>query len=213
MVGLTLAVSSGLFALKLGLDRARGWSARRHIAELIADDPVAGFATSASGEVIFRNSAAEAQFGADSASMLQALSRVMLDPGGLLLEMQKDARAKGAALHDLVLAQRCLRVRVHQIDAERFLWRIEELPLGAALVPGETAPAPPPGSRQGDELESIPVPLLCFGRDGVLWSANRMARDLILQNEEQATVFHELFDGLGRPVSDWLSDVISGRLP
>ena len=213
MVGLTLAVSSGLFALKLGLDRARGWSARRHIAELIADDPVAGFATSASGEVIFRNSAAEAQFGADSASMLQALSRVMLDPGGLLLEMQKDARASGAALHDLILAQRCLRIRVHQVDAERFLWRIEELPLGAALVPGEAAPAPPPGSRQGDELESIPVPLLCFGRDGVLWSANRMARDLILQNEEQATVFHELFDGLGRPVSDWLSDVISGRLP
>jgi two-component system, cell cycle sensor histidine kinase and response regulator CckA len=26
-------------------------------------------------------------------------------------------------------------------------------------------------------------------------------------------MFHDLFEGLGRPVSDWLADVVSGRLP
>ena len=55
--------------------------------------------------------------------------------------------------------------------------------------------------------------LLSLGPDGILRSANRAARDLLWQGELRAAMFHDVFEGLGRPVSDWLTDVVSGRLP
>ncbi|NJS40697.1 MAG: response regulator, partial [Rhodobacteraceae bacterium] len=54
---------------------------------------------------------------------------------------------------------------------------------------------------------------MTFGPDGVLRSANRAARELVLKGELRSLMFHDLFEGLGRPVTDWLGDVVAGRLP
>lgn len=62
------------------------------------------------------------------------------------------------------------------------------------------------------DFEHLPVALLKFDAQGQLMTANRFAREL-LKLGERTTHFHELFDGLGRPVSDWLADVASEQIP
>lgn len=63
------------------------------------------------------------------------------------------------------------------------------------------------------DFEHVPVPLAKFSADGALCGANLVARDLLDLKEDQRVMFHELFEGLGRPVHDWLTDVHAERMP
>lgn len=63
------------------------------------------------------------------------------------------------------------------------------------------------------DFEHVPVPLLKFAPDGVLRAANAAARDQLHLEAGASPAFHDLFDGLGRPVGDWLSDVVAERKP
>ena len=71
---------------------------------------------------------------------------------------------------------------------------------------------PHPASVLAD-FEHVPVALAKFATDGMLIAANRAARDLLGLEPETAEMFHSLFEGLGRPVSDWLADVAAERIP
>jgi len=75
-----------------------------------------------------------------------------------------------------------------------------------------TTPRPESGAALAD-FEHVPVALMSFEPDGTLRAANKAARDLMWQGDLGSAMFHELFEGLGRPVSDWLADVVSERLP
>jgi two-component system cell cycle sensor histidine kinase/response regulator CckA len=76
-----------------------------------------------------------------------------------------------------------------------------------------------PAPARGDpsttlaDFEHVPVALLKLSPDGEVQAANIAARDLVGLHEGDAARAQDLFDGLGRPVSDWLADVASGRLP
>jgi two-component system cell cycle sensor histidine kinase/response regulator CckA len=76
---------------------------------------------------------------------------------------------------------------------------------------------PAPVLRDQDDLptdyESLPVALMKFAPDGQLRSANRAARELLGNESLAGLSFHELFEDLGRPVNDWLADVVEERLP
>ena len=63
------------------------------------------------------------------------------------------------------------------------------------------------------DFEQVPVPLAKFGADGTLTIANAAARELLQLGPDQAGMFHALFEGLGRPVADWLDDIVSERSP
>jgi two-component system, cell cycle sensor histidine kinase and response regulator CckA len=65
----------------------------------------------------------------------------------------------------------------------------------------------------GADFEHVPVALMTFAPDGALRVANKAARDLMWQGDLGAAMFHDLFEGLGRPVADWLGDVVAERLP
>lgn len=75
------------------------------------------------------------------------------------------------------------------------------------LPPQDAAP-----KTQAD-FEHLPVPLLKFAPDGSLRAANAAAREQLRLEPDSAVAFHDLFDGLGRPVGDWLSDVVAERKP
>ena len=62
------------------------------------------------------------------------------------------------------------------------------------------------------DFEHLPVALLKFDTKGTLLQANKCAREFLQLSEGPAPI-HELFDGLGRPVADWLADVASEQLP
>jgi len=217
VVGLAL----GLLALGLAvrLIWRGGFAAleQRRTFQLVADDAAACFSTDPDGRVILRNRAAETRFGPDAQSVSQALSRVLINPGAALYQLQKQADVAGAARQDILLLHGVLRLSVHRSAPARFLWRVEAFSTPSAqeieLSRPEPRPDGQPPSAGGADLEDVPVALLTFGRDGVLRSANRVARDLMMQGELRSLMFHDLFEGLGRPVSDWLADVVSGRIP
>jgi two-component system, cell cycle sensor histidine kinase and response regulator CckA len=209
-VGLALLLAA-LVLLALALWHHRGErDAAARIMRLVGEDAAAWFTTDADGAVLLRNRAAEARFGTDTASMLDTLGQSMANPGALLLRLQTRAATDGTAREDIVTRRGTLRLSVHRIEAERFFWRIEDFA-------GTELPAPlpdrPASEAGGADLEEVPVALMTFGPDGLLRSANRVARDLMLQGELRSMMFHDLFEGLGRPVSDWLADVVSGRIP
>jgi two-component system cell cycle sensor histidine kinase/response regulator CckA len=75
---------------------------------------------------------------------------------------------------------------------------------------------PVPEQTQGGDgpnIDDLPVGLLTFAADGLLIEANAAARALIGPPGEAPVAFHQLFEGLGRPVSEWLADVVAERLP
>jgi len=76
---------------------------------------------------------------------------------------------------------------------------------------------PVPEQEQQDDMladfEHVPVALIKFRADGTMRAANRAARDLVGFQQNENMAIHELFEGLGRPVSDWMADVLSERVP
>ncbi|MCU0901847.1 MAG: ATP-binding protein [Cypionkella sp.] len=66
---------------------------------------------------------------------------------------------------------------------------------------------------QMTDFEALPVALMKFAGNGALMAANRAARDVVPLTEGAAPMAHEVFEGLGRPVGDWLADVVEERLP
>jgi two-component system, cell cycle sensor histidine kinase and response regulator CckA len=214
LAGLSVLMASAVMA---GL----GWQTRRQAAEhrrdsfaLMAADSAPCFSTDDDGQILLRNAAAEAEFGTEASGLVEALERVTLFPGTLLIRLQDEAGRHGAARHDLPTAGGILRLAVHRSGEGRFLWRIDAFrsPEADSLAAARREALVTRGDGSTD-LEDVPVALLSLGPDGILRSANRAARDLLWQGDLKAAMFHDVFEGLGRPVSDWLTDVVSGRLP
>ena len=63
------------------------------------------------------------------------------------------------------------------------------------------------------DFEHVPVPLAKFSPNGALIVANAAARAILNLTGEPGVMFHDLLEGLGRPVSDWLDDIVSERAP
>ncbi len=63
------------------------------------------------------------------------------------------------------------------------------------------------------DFEQVPVPLAKFSPGGALTLANAAARGLLNLTQDQSEMFHAMFEGLGRPVADWLDDIASERCP
>ena len=61
------------------------------------------------------------------------------------------------------------------------------------------------------DFENLPVALAKFASDGALMMANAAARNLLHLIPDQVERFHGLFEGLGRPVADWLDDIVNER--
>jgi two-component system, cell cycle sensor histidine kinase and response regulator CckA len=73
-------------------------------------------------------------------------------------------------------------------------------------------PTRPLGGTILADFEHVPVALMKFTADGTLIVANKAARDLLGQDVAAGQMFHTLFEGLGRPVADWLGDVVAERV-
>lgn len=73
-------------------------------------------------------------------------------------------------------------------------------------------PAAAPQETGTADFESVPVGLLKFDAEGNLKAANAMARTVLALGHDSKSAAHELFEGLGRPISEWLADVVSEHL-
>jgi two-component system, cell cycle sensor histidine kinase and response regulator CckA len=213
LAGLSVVLlAAALAALRHGMTGHHEAEAIRTF-QLIADDPAPCLATDASGRVILRNSAAEERFGAETTSLQGALALVVASPEALVLRLQRLAEDGGAARQDVPVPGGALRITAHRSGPDRLFWRLDEIwtdPAGEGAAAPLAAPVP---AAADSELDQLPVAMMSFGPDGLLRRANQAARDLVMLGDARPMMFHEMFEGLGRPVSDWLSDVVSGRLP
>ncbi len=67
------------------------------------------------------------------------------------------------------------------------------------------------GEQIMENFEGLPVALLRFDADGQLQAANRAARDVLDLDADAHPMFHDIYEGLGRSVLDWLGDVVAER--
>jgi two-component system, cell cycle sensor histidine kinase and response regulator CckA len=260
------------------------------LSDLLRHDATPCFTTDAHGQISHQNAAAQGRFGTGTgATLVAALKDHFAAPSAVIYRLQSRANSLGAAREDVTTQRGHIRLSVHKISPQRFLWRLEEFadristgrgaeslslpmltanragvvlfsndamrrllggrpkrldrifskqlvrsgeevevaaaqgPLRAILAEIEghgerreiyllpMASAESDGAARAD-FEHVPVPLLKFDPDGTLIQANKAAREVLKLGDAPAQ-FHELFDGLGRPVVDWLSDVACEKLP
>jgi len=211
LVAAMLVVLAGHFQLDRHHEDAR-------LARLTARDASPWLATDAAGKVLYRNQAAVQRFGTRPDVLAQALARFVIDPSAVLLRLHHQATAEGAAAAEFSTRQGSLRIAVHDAGDDRFLWRIEAgsgTQLAANPPPPDRSEPPAVDARPSPvmtDLEDVPVAMMTFGPDGVMRNANRAARDMMLNGMLRPAMFHEVFEALGRPVSDWLGDVATGRI-
>ena len=291
------SVALTMAALTLGL-RLRATLAARAEAQrqeqliaLVGQDAAPCYMTDKQGQILFQNEAALSRFRSEEGSALvTALNAHFASPSSVLYRLQNRAMNTGAGREDVVTRRGHMRLAVHRVGEDRFLWRLEEfqdrsaagrgaeglsLPMltasksGVVLFTNEAmrrllggrpkrldrvftspvlhsgeevevsaadgpvravlAEVEGPGERREiyllpvsqsaptvsaiADFENVPVPLAKFAASGALIMANAAARSLLRLEPGQGEMFHEMFEGLGRPVSDWLDDIVSERAP
>lgn len=60
-------------------------------------------------------------------------------------------------------------------------------------------------------FDQLPIPILRLDANGKILSLNSCASDLLEQTFSAGTPFHELFEGLGRPLDAWVADIKNRR--
>ena len=77
------------------------------------------------------------------------------------------------------------------------------------LPPGDDAEQDAPATWSS--FEDLPVPLVRFSPDGIVRKFNRKGADLIGSDLAEGVHISTLMEGLGRPITDWLDETVSGR--
>ncbi len=163
-VGATMLVAALIIqALRRRDERARQ-TLHRTISGFVELDAAPSFTTDADGLILYRNRAARERFdGGDEQTLLQALGNLFASPGATLHRLQKRASAKGSAREDVVMRRGHLRLSVHQVGPETFLWRLEDM-----LERG----------YQGRSADGISLPLMTVSRSGAVLFMNDAMRRL-----------------------------------
>ena len=131
--------------------------------------------------------------------MNEAMRRLIGERVRTLDRIFRDLPLRPGEEHEIMGADGPLRALVAEVEGRSGGREIFLLP-GLAIRP-EADPR---------SFETLPVPLLRLQGDGCLIEANRAARQ-ILGDVATGTPMAELFEGLGRPVQDWLVDAMAGR--
>ncbi|MFV0492723.1 MAG: ATP-binding protein [Pseudorhodobacter sp.] len=296
---LAAAVAGATFAITVILVRGvfwfrewRGKARGGQLLKLVGADASPCFATDETGQVTFQNTAAHDRFGAaDGATLVAALGDFLVSPASVLYRLQMRAGSGGSAREDIVTRRGHIRLSVHALGHDSFLWRLEEfndrsgvgggaetlsLPMmvvnksGVVLfanealrrllgarpkrldrvftssdfqsgeevsVAGVDGPVRavlaevsgvgerreiyllPVGNRHEEpemlaDFEHVPVALIKFRADGSIRAANATARDLAqMAVDENAIRINDLFEGLGRSITDWMDDILAERTP
>ncbi|EPX86233.1 Signal transduction histidine kinase [Rubellimicrobium thermophilum DSM 16684] len=79
------------------------------------------------------------------------------------------------------------------------------------LLPADAVENSPASAAGWEAVEELPVPLLKLSSTGEILSATHEARELLPMPIGPGTRLSDLLEGLGRPVSEWVSDVAAGR--
>jgi two-component system cell cycle sensor histidine kinase/response regulator CckA len=134
------------------------------IAGFIAYDAAPAFTTNGDGMIGYQNQAATEEFGGvGGRSLLTALGEVFASPGATLQRLQTRAKSHGAAREDAVTRSGHVRLSVHQIGDDGYLWRLESL------------------SEQNLDrgADAIALPMMAVSKSGTVLHMNEALRTLL----------------------------------
>ena len=194
----------GALALHVLLERLRAGRMLRRLAPALAslDDPV--WASDAAGRVLWQNAAAQGVAAAQAETIAGAFARRSADPEALIAGLKRRAGPGGAASAPIGDAMLELQ---HRQGASLCIWRLHRKPVAPAGTMTERIPG---CAAVGDALEVLAVPLLRISQGGRITAANAAAVALLGPIPADATMA-TIFDGLGRPVEEWVDDVLHAR--
>jgi two-component system, cell cycle sensor histidine kinase and response regulator CckA len=172
LVPQTLIVAGGTLIFVAGLISVRARISRRShkivvslLRRFIENDAAPSFVSDGEGAILARNGAAVTRFPqSDCSNLAGTLRAVFSNPPAVLYRLLQRAGSEGSAREDIVTRRGHIRLAVHQMGAQRWLWRIEDMPdRGAA----------------GRNAETSPVPMITVGRSGAVLFMNDAARNLV----------------------------------
>ena len=142
------------------------------------------------GTVLYMNDGARSMLGGRAKSLEAIFDTLPVHAG----RMNQIRTADGA-----------LDVLTIQVDAGAGRLATYLIPPTHTDMPFATSPT------QWSSFEDLPVPLVRFSSDGVVRSFNRRGAHLLGADLREGAHISALMEGLGRPISDWLGETISGR--
>ena len=135
------------------------------IAGFVELDASPSFTTNRDGVIGYRNRAAEQRFVTrDGETLIAALGDLFASPAATLSRLQNRAIAKGAAKEDVVLRRGHLRLAVHQIGQDGFLWRLEDIA---------------DRGNPGRSSDGISLPMMTVSKAGTVLFMNEAMRRLL----------------------------------
>lgn len=169
------------FAVTLSARKVRSTQdiAMATITSFIEKDGSPSFVCTGDGEVLCANATARQVFGARAGETLAGtLRNTFANPGGIIFRLKTASEiANGAAREDIVTRKGYMRLAVHALDAEHFLWRLESV--------SET------GQSRGSDGPSLPM--IMVGRTGAVLYMNEGARTLIgVRSKSLDAIFESL---------------------
>lgn len=151
------------------------------VSDFIEKDASPSFVCTEDGEVLRANAAARAIYVARRGETLAtALRNTFANPSGILFRLKGLADVEGAAREDIVTRKGHMRLSVHQMGAERLVWRLEAVP----------------DTGQGRGTDGPGLPMIMVGRTGTVLYMNEPARAL---TGRRVKALDALFDSV--PVS------------
>ncbi|MEO0401117.1 MAG: ATP-binding protein [Pseudomonadota bacterium] len=134
------------------------------ISDFIEKDASPSFVCDADGEVLRANAVARKMYAARSGETLAGVLRnTFANPGGILFRLKGTAALDGAAREDIVTRKGHMRLAVHEMGENQFLWRLEAVP----------------DSGQGRGTDGPGLPMIMTGRTGAVLYMNEGARALV----------------------------------
>lgn len=198
-------LAMGLVRLQVGT-RFAAWRALRRLQPILAKeaggpDGRVSWATDPQGRVIWQSPAALAQYGDRiEAGIKPVLTRLIADPDRAVQRLIGRVGISGQAAISLQGGRLSLQASG---NGGLLIWSL----LADDDHRAEAAPAP----RIIEGFDALPVALIQLDREGRVVRANAAAR-ILLPGVAEGAALNMLLDGLGRPVADWLDDVLHGRI-
>lgn len=147
------------------LDARKTYSKIDTVSDLILHDIAPSFITLEDGKITARNRAADRAFEhADRATLAGVLSESFANPGSILFRLQKRVQSSGAAQEDISTRNGHIRLSVHQMHEDAYVWRVENIPYKNA---------------SNTPTEGHALPMIITGRNDTILFMNPAARHMI----------------------------------
>ncbi len=168
--GMALFLTGGILLILVGLAIFAGFFRQRDsqksliaVAQIIEHDASPSFVTDPEGEILFRNAAAGKDLDDHPADTLPfALRNSFANPSAIIFRLKGKADLTGAAKEDIVTRRGHMRLSVHVVGGETYLWRMEDL-----------------GDRgAGNRVAGGSLPMLTSGGSGTILYMNEAFRKL-----------------------------------